>query len=383
MNTYSGTIVGLFSNPVTAGNYIPIGGEDTTPYTLAFEDDTGTAVYTGFGTDSITWGTYTGVPDPFSQVTFVGNSFTNVAPGQLFDLGTFTFSNGTSELDSLIFGATLTLSVTGGATITPEVTQIGIETTANGNPTAEQDADFLAFSQFPQTFQVLEGDTAHAELYGMIVGDPGVVATTIVLDPADSGSGFIGGPLLNSHIFAYVTFLEPGVNYASELTGQPTATPYAPVALDIGNGASGVIIGTGLGDDFYLGSGHVAVDETTGANVFEFGSGLGQVHGGTGSNTFVFSGPLYDGPGGALDQIIDFHGAGQPHYMAGQDFIDFSGYGAGAHLQFVAATPGNAANQVYEILNGANVSQGMFEVQMADGTAASAPHLNGSDYQFI
>ena len=189
---HSGSISGTFSNAVLSGVVIDLDGSTLIPV-----DNTTTAVDTGFGTNSITWGT----PDP-SSLSFTGKSFSGVAAGQVFDLGTITYFNGNSFRETLIFGATLALTVnsTQGGSIDPSVSSVDFLSTANHllpngqpNPTFKfQDADFLSFSAFPQTFNVFENSTASAELFGMIVGDPQLVLTRIELSPGQSNNGFIG-----------------------------------------------------------------------------------------------------------------------------------------------------------------------------------------------
>ena len=188
----SGSISGVFSSPVLTGSVIDLDGKTLIPV-----DNTTTGVRTGFGTNAITWGD----PDP-SILTFTGKSFSGVAPGQVFDLGTITYTNGNSFRETLIFGATLTLSVnsTQGGSVDPSTSSVDFLSTANHflpndglDPRFKfQDADFLSFSAFPQTFNVFEDSTASAELFGKIVGDPQLVLTGIELNPDQSNNGFIG-----------------------------------------------------------------------------------------------------------------------------------------------------------------------------------------------
>src|SRR5438477_8582596 len=82
---YSGTITASFTAPVLAGSYLSSGSRAPVP-----GDNTGTAVHSGAGTATITWGG--GVQS--SGVAFAGDAFADVAPGQSFRLGTLTFLNG-------------------------------------------------------------------------------------------------------------------------------------------------------------------------------------------------------------------------------------------------------------------------------------------------
>jgi hypothetical protein len=190
----SGSVSGAFSSPVLTGAVIDLDGKTLIPV-----DNTATGVFTGFGTNAISWGSPT---NSNSTLTFTGKSFSGVAPGQVFDLGTITYRNGNSFRETLIFGATLTLTanLTQGGSVDPSVSSVDFLSTANHllpngqpDPTFKlQDADFLSFSAFPQTFNVFENSTASAELFGMIVGDPQLVLTGIELNPDQSNNGFIG-----------------------------------------------------------------------------------------------------------------------------------------------------------------------------------------------
>jgi hypothetical protein len=182
---YSGSISGTFSSPVLTGYFIDLNGN------LVPQDNTNTAVYNGIGTNSITWGAP--IPGfPPNSLTFTGKSFSGVASGQVFDLGTVTYFNG-ATLDN-IFGATLTLSVnsTMGGSVDPAVSNLGFIATENGGVDRFRDADFVTFDVFPQTFNVFEGATATADLFGMIVGDPSLTITAIQLNPGQESNGFIG-----------------------------------------------------------------------------------------------------------------------------------------------------------------------------------------------
>ena len=181
---YSGSISGIFSDPVLTGYSILLNGDHVQ------EDNTTSAVYTGVGTNTVTWG----APPPPSSLMFTGKSFSGVAPGQLFDLGTITFTNGNNFSDTFIFGATLTLTVnsTMGGSVDPSVSHLAFIATENGGVNQNVDADFVGFDVFPQTFNVFEGNTATAELFGKIIGDPFLSVTSIQLNPGEEDNGFIG-----------------------------------------------------------------------------------------------------------------------------------------------------------------------------------------------
>jgi len=184
---YSGTAVAAWSNPVLAGNLVDGATGAVLPYdnTATAACNIGCPVATAFGTDTVSWGNNTDT----SYVTFTGNAFA-VPLGVPFDIGTFTFFNGTSGGESIIFGATLTLTF--GPGIDNSVVPMQIVTTLNTG-TPEQNADFVGFApSLPVTFNVLEGATASADLYGELVSDPHTKLLTLVLDPGSVGLGFIG-----------------------------------------------------------------------------------------------------------------------------------------------------------------------------------------------
>jgi hypothetical protein len=187
---YSGTVNGTFSNPILTGNVI---NTDGTPL---FENNTTSAFYVltplSPSNDTITWGNSTTTSPPvFSFLNFVGATYTNEPVNTPFLLGTISYLNGSSDLDTLIFGATLTMDLGNGIDV--KTTNISIDTTANTGLSAARDADFVSFSGLPNTFNVVEGQQATADIYGEIVGDPTVTLTQLTLDPNSAlGAGFIG-----------------------------------------------------------------------------------------------------------------------------------------------------------------------------------------------
>ena len=202
VDPYVGTISGVWSAPVLSGTLLD--GATGTP---SFVDNTSTADcsvgcpsngHPAPGANTLNWGVG-GAAINHSTLTFAGSSF-SALPDQDFLLGTITYTNGTSNLNSLIFGATLTLSVAltspGGKTVDSLIDALGVVTT-NNTGTLAQNADFVDFNPgLPITFNVLEGATAIADVFGHIHGDPMIILTTITLDPASPpGAGFIGNGL--------------------------------------------------------------------------------------------------------------------------------------------------------------------------------------------
>ncbi len=196
---YIGTVSATWSNPVLSGAVI-----DGVTRAPTFPSDNSTTAIcsiitgtphcpfpaTGGPLSTLEWGDQTP-----NRVDFAGAAF-NVAPGQVFDMGTLTYFNGTNFLQSLIFGADLTLSfsLTTGTAVSPELIRIGIVGTANdGSP--QDNADFLTFSGISKDLSVYENGAATAHLFGKIVGDPQAFLVDIVLDPNSVNTGFISsGP---------------------------------------------------------------------------------------------------------------------------------------------------------------------------------------------
>ena len=186
---YGGFIQGAFSSPVLAGNYLDVGGQSV------FRDSTASAVYSisnGTVSSQLISGDNNGGGGSPSEITFFGNSFSGVAPGQEFALGTLTYNNGASGLFSSIFGATLTLTVAGNAAVTPIDAPFSLVTTLNGGFSIASDADFLSFpAPISLSFHVFEGAGATAIVMGRIVGDPQLQVTGLQLPADQAGNGFL------------------------------------------------------------------------------------------------------------------------------------------------------------------------------------------------
>ena len=192
---YSGSISGIFSNPLLIGFDVDPGLNNVqVPL-----DNTTTAVFTGQGTNDITWGANptppAGVPG-FSRMTFTGTTFVDQAAGVPFALGTLDYTNGTTLAPSEIFGATFTMSVAllggGTVTITPFSSTLTLIATVNDGATAADNVDLAFFPSLGQSFNVEEGGPATAILMGQIVGDPFLDLTGISVAPGSSSNAFIG-----------------------------------------------------------------------------------------------------------------------------------------------------------------------------------------------
>jgi len=142
-------IVGVFSDPVFVGYVFndPSVGEKT------FADYSAKAPATTFISpdgSTIQWGANTGavpVGTPFSELTFSGDFVPDADQSTPIQLGTITYTNGTSNGPTLIFGATLTFSL-GGVTLGSD--KVTITTTTNQSSgldlteaQAQLDADYI------------------------------------------------------------------------------------------------------------------------------------------------------------------------------------------------------------------------------------------------
>jgi hypothetical protein len=215
-NVVQGTIIGVFSNPVLAGVVAndPSLGQNT------YLDNTGTATYsinnstdpTVGGTppmqltgSALNWGASAGNSGPttFSTLAFFGAPIpaNYTTP---FQIGTLTFSNGTSDLTSLIFGATLSFY---DNTVSPSSflgsDQVIITTTSNLGVSVAQDADYVNIcgnnsnicNMSIEAIEATEGGTGVTfDLMGTIVGDPTLDVTNVQTAPGQSATtnGFVG-----------------------------------------------------------------------------------------------------------------------------------------------------------------------------------------------
>ncbi len=190
----SGTTTGTFDNFVLSGNVI------NTNSSLGFYDNTATNFSFGSGTSAMGWGTNPGT----STLTFTGKPFA-VGLGQTFDIGTLTYFNGTSDLTSLIFGATLTLGA--GAGVDPLAASFQIITTVNTGYSPARDADYILFDALPSTYLgSFEGATVNFELYGRIVDDPMMTFDFALLPGDQPGVIAPGIPELSSWAMMLIGF---------------------------------------------------------------------------------------------------------------------------------------------------------------------------------
>lgn len=208
---YSGTSFGSFVDIIESGIYYDTAGNPIS------QNNSGNAVFDGLVTNTLNWGSYP--PDilppeapAFSTVQFSGASFTDVrtfigGEGDLispFRIGTIAYTNGTSELESIIFGATLTVSADGPLgegdlplyLFDPFSLNLAIASTANTGIDDDYDADFLyLFDASSTSIHAYEGQTVLVDVYAYLSGDPQMHYIFVELNPDNSG-GFFGNGLL-------------------------------------------------------------------------------------------------------------------------------------------------------------------------------------------
>lgn len=136
----------------------------------------------------------------------------------------------------------------------------------------------------------------------------------------------------------------------------------------ITGGAFADRINGGLGDDQLSGGG--------GNDIINGGTGDDRMFGGSGNDTFVFAkGEISNGPGDALDQITDFQGAGG--FNVEQDFIRFTGFGAGSTFTFVRDATAHLNGAVYEVFDPTDGYTARILVQFADANYTGTTDLLG------
>jgi hypothetical protein len=165
--------------------------------------DNSSSAEVGFeaGDHVVRWGNITPTPGfGTSALGFIpAGSPGTVVDGQEFLLGTILYANGSSELDKLIFGIDLniTISDSAGGPVDPFTANFEIFTTLNGFGDA-WDADFVQINGLPTTttLHAFEGKLVSANLYGAIFGDPMLQFTRFELQAGQEQNGLIGnGPL--------------------------------------------------------------------------------------------------------------------------------------------------------------------------------------------
>jgi hypothetical protein len=211
--TVGDQLIGVFSSPVFIGNVL----NDPTPGQTVPFNNSSTAPATTIisnGGSTLTWGTAPDLTIPVSQqsssLTFSGATVP-ANPTTPFQIGTLTYLNGTSDLNSLIFAATLSFYA-GSVSLANLVgtDSVIINTTSNqfgGPPLSlsqlQTDADYINIcgpssticNMSIEAFETSQGGVGVTfDLLGTIVGDPQLTITGVSVasgqDP--NNSGFVG-----------------------------------------------------------------------------------------------------------------------------------------------------------------------------------------------
>ena len=201
------TISGVFGNPVLSGNVL----NETGIGSLTYFDNTSTAVIgtatpggaSCAGGDVLCWGTGADLAIPaseqYSELAFTGSTGFNSASSQSQEIGTISFLNGTSDLNSLIFGGTLNLydngvfvgsdnvivSTTSNQYSGTDLTQAQLNTDADYVNICGNDSTICGSSI--EAYEDSEGGTGVlVDLTGSLVGDPTLVLDGVTVDPSDA-----------------------------------------------------------------------------------------------------------------------------------------------------------------------------------------------------
>jgi hypothetical protein len=216
--TPGGTIIGIFSDPIYSGFVthdptissppVYFDNSATAPLSLSIVNSTdptlaGTPALQATGS-KLQWGSDASV-DPseqFSELIFFGAP----VPANIhepFEAGVITYLNGTSNLNSLIFGASLSLY---DNFVSPEsylgTDQVIITTTSNLGVDLAQDADYINIcgngsnicGSSIEAYEDSEGGTGvTADLTGQIVGDPQLQFLNVTVSPDQLATGGLVG----------------------------------------------------------------------------------------------------------------------------------------------------------------------------------------------
>ena len=255
--TPGGTIIGIFSDPIYSGFVthdptissppVYFDNSATAPLSLSIVNSTdptlaGTPALQA--TESkLQWGSDASV-DPseqFSELIFFGAP----VPANIhepFEAGVITYLNGTSNLNSLIFGASLSLydNVVSPQTYLGTDTVI-ITTTSNLGVSLAQDADYINIcgngsnicGSSIEAYEDSEGGTGvTAVLQGQIVGDPQLQFTDVTVSPDQLATGGLVGneaaagiiPEPSTWVMIMLGFAGIGlVGYRTKRASSPTA----------------------------------------------------------------------------------------------------------------------------------------------------------------
>lgn len=150
----------------------------------------------------------------------------------------------------------------------------------------------------------------------------------------------------------------------------------ADAVIVAANGGNDTITGSAFADRLNGGLGNDNLNGGAGADVLNGGAGADRLVGGLGNDTFVFAkGEISNGPDATLDQIVDFQGAGG--FNAEQDFIRFTGFGAGSTFTFVREATAHLNGAVYEVFDPTDGYTARILIQFSDDNYTGTDQLLG------
>jgi hypothetical protein len=181
---FSGSTSGVFSSPNFDQKVVDAQGN------IIHTDVSNTAVFSGFGTNSIIFGS------GGSSLTFTGTSFSGIfanpdsAP---FEIGTLSYFNGIDDV--VLGGAMLSITLNTNQGPIDETLNLSFLVTQNTGISPDRDSDWVQgiIPGSPSiSLNAFERATVSGIVFGRIVGDPMLEVTNIMLAPGQTGNGFVG-----------------------------------------------------------------------------------------------------------------------------------------------------------------------------------------------
>ena len=206
------------------------------------------------------------------------------------------------------------------------------------------------------------------------VGDPDILKNVEAIHFTDK-------TIIVADLFTPVTHLAT-TGYSAGTAGNDKVQIDVAGAIYNAGAGDDTVIGSAFGDRVNGGAGNDSLLGGASKDVLTGGAGADTVTGGGGNDSFVFNkGDLLVAATNAdqMDTITDFHGAGGYKAYLGveDDFITFSGFSAGAHIDFIGYDGANTS-QIYAVTDGTGTLAGHIRINMVDGVTK----LAAGDYQF-
>lgn len=200
------TITGVFSDPVLFGYVL----NDPAVGALTLENDAGSAVIgtatpggaSCAGSNVLCWGAAPDLNLPgseqYSKLVFTGSTSFNSSSSASQKIGAISYLNGTSDLDALIFGATLSFYdnhvLVGSDSVIISTTSNQYSGMGLTPAQLQTDADYINIcghasnicGSSVEAYEDSEGGTGVlVDLSGSLIGDPTLVLNKVNLDPSE------------------------------------------------------------------------------------------------------------------------------------------------------------------------------------------------------